>query len=134
MLERWLAFLAEAGYRIAVFKHSHHPLAGHVPGKDSARLIPLAAAGGIAGQGGFQWFGEEPAWMEFVLWLADRGSFDLVLVEGGKSAPFPKIEVVRGAERLVPDALAVIGEGGMDFDAPGQWTEWLIQNEWLRPR
>lgn len=133
VVERWLAFLRSQGYRVAVFKHSHHPLPADREGKDSSRLRELAVAGGLAGPAGFLWLGETPVWHEFVRWIAARAEYDLILVEGGKRAPFPKIEVVRGAERLVPDALAIIGSGGMPADDPACWTQWLVETGRLRP-
>ena len=124
VLERWLAHLCAQGWRVGALKHSHHPLPEQPAHKDSARLqghfTGLAAADGVELRG-------QVDWMELAVWLAQR--VDLLLIEGGKSAPFPKIEVLRGQPPMMQESalLATIGDrlGALPclpLDDPAGWT------------
>jgi len=126
VLERWIAFLKQRGYRIGALKHSHHELPDEPPGKDSARLQG-GFLSGLATPNGWQLRGDLP-WIDLAQWLAER--VDLLLVEGGKSSPFPKIEVLRGQPPLMQESalLATIGDrlGALPclpLDAPEVWTD-----------
>lgn len=107
VLERWIAYLRCQGWRVGAVKHSHHSLPEESPGKDSARLqghfTALVAADGLILRG-------ELDWLELAGWLAER--VDLLLIEGGKNSPFPKIEVLRGQAPMMQESalLATIGD------------------------
>ena len=129
VLELWLTYLQELGYRVGVVKHSHHPLPPDPPGKDSRRLgggawSLLATPTGMQLRGAVDW-------VAGVHWLAP--SVDLVLLEGGKSSPFPKIEVVRGKPPLLEPSQLVATLGDpvsnlphLDWQDPAGWTRfWL---------
>ena len=125
VLERWIDFLKGQSYRVGALKHSHHPLPEDPPGKDSARLRG-GLFSGLATSNGLHLQGELP-WTELAEWLAER--VDLLLVEGGKTSPFPKIEVLRGQPPLMQESalLATIGDrlGALPclpLDAPEAWT------------
>ncbi|MFN8606248.1 MAG: molybdopterin-guanine dinucleotide biosynthesis protein MobB [Vulcanimicrobiota bacterium] len=124
VMERWIVYLRRLGWRVAALKHSHHPLPEEPTHKDSARLAAdctvLASCDGIQLRGQLDW-------TELALWLAPR--FDLLLVEGGKSSPFPKLEVVRGHPPLMQESalLATIGDQlgalpRLPLDDPEAWT------------
>jgi len=104
--------------RVAVIKHSHH-LFADVPGKDTDRLrkAGAAAVGLLAADAGLLCYrSEQEEGPEGLLsLLATLGPFDLVLLEGFKSRPGPKIEVVRRAvnpQLISPpeELLAVVGD------------------------
>ena len=102
LLARILPILKGRGVRVAVIKRTHHEVEMDQPGKDShtlrlagARQVLLASAG--------RWAmmverdpGEEPSPQEWAQRLPP-GEQDLVLVEGYKAAPIPKLEVHRPA-------------------------------------
>ena len=103
LLLKLLPLLKGAGLRIAVVKHAHHAFEMDQPGKDSYRLRTAGADEMlIAGKCRIGWIREcpdhqqEPGLTE-VLSVLDPERLDLVLVEGFKSEPFPKIELHRPA-------------------------------------
>ncbi|MDN0075387.1 molybdopterin-guanine dinucleotide biosynthesis protein B [Crenobacter sp. SG2303] len=127
LLEKMIPRLVAAGLDVAVVKHTHHDVDWDVPGKDSyrhrqagARQVMLAA-------------GQRRLLVETLpgsndLSLADHvarlAPCDLVLAEGFKHAPVPKIEVINhalGSPRLFPDdpmVIAVVADGPVDTSLP----------------
>ncbi|MDC8803791.1 molybdopterin-guanine dinucleotide biosynthesis protein B [Halomonas pacifica] len=100
LLEALLPRLAERGLQVAVIKHAHHEFEVDRPGKDSHRLRQAGAAPMLVasrrrvalmyetpGQ-------EEPELPELIDLLRPRRP-DLVLVEGFKAWPLPKLELHR---------------------------------------
>ncbi|WP_431026273.1 molybdopterin-guanine dinucleotide biosynthesis protein B [Halomonas sp. H5] len=100
LLEALLPRLAERGLKTAVIKHAHHEFEVDRPGKDSHRLRQAGAAPMLVasrrrvammyetpGQ-------EEPDLPELIELLRPRRP-DLVLVEGFKAWPLPKLELHR---------------------------------------
>jgi molybdopterin-guanine dinucleotide biosynthesis protein B len=125
VLESWLAYLQEQGYRVGVVKHSHHPLADDPPDKDSARLRQSLWTG-LVTPSGMQIRGALD-WIQWVEWLSTQA--DLVLVEGGKHSPFLKIEVVREQPPMLPadQVVATLGEAvpglpHLPWRDPAGWT------------
>lgn len=116
LLTRLVPELRQRGLRVGVVKHSSdaHPL--HREGSDTARYAEAGAAFvAFANPSGVQLTLPEPP--ERVLAVLERfaGAVDLVLVEGWKRGPLPKLEVWReglgsllAAERQ--DVLAVVSE------------------------
>ena len=104
LVERLVANLTAAGYRVSTVKHAHHEVDLDQPGKDTwrhreagAREVVLATARRWAVIHELR--GEaEPALDEL---LARMTPVDLVLVEGFKRFPHPKLEVHR-RERGTP--------------------------------
>ena len=131
LLLNLLPRLKDAGLRVAVVKHAHHAFDMDRPGKDSYRL---RAAGAdemlVAGRGRFAWIREcqerqrEPTLRE-ALAILDPAGLDLVLVEGFKAEPFPKIELHRtatGRPLLFPhdrNIVAIASDGGPLAADPG---------------
>lgn len=101
LLEKLIRELAGRGRRIATIKHHFHgPVEVDVPGKDSwrhrragARTVALSSPDTLFLVGDVQ--GERP--LEAI---AHHALFevDLILTEGFKSGPMPKIEVTRAAQ------------------------------------
>ncbi len=92
---RLLDWLGRQGLRVAVLKHTHHPDPGD-QGKDTwrfrqagARVVALAAPGLLQISRSFS---EEPSLAEILESLSPEA--DLVLVEGYKTGPLPKIAVL----------------------------------------
>ena len=95
---RLVAELTERGYAICAVKHAHESFDIDQPGRDSYKLREAGARRVILSSKR-RWalmheLGEEPE-----LALADildaAGPCDLILVEGYKREPFPKIEIRR---------------------------------------
>lgn len=128
VLQQWLQFLCDRGYRVGVFKHSHHSLPESAHGHEG-RLQPCswlarATPNGIELRGHL-------CWTELLEWLAEK--VDLVLLEGGKSSPYPKIEVLRGQPPLLsPEHLiATLGDPwpglpSLNWDDPAGWTDFWM--------
>ncbi|MBI3180875.1 MAG: molybdopterin-guanine dinucleotide biosynthesis protein B [Myxococcales bacterium] len=111
LIARLLPELRARGLSVAAIKHSSHPHPLHRPGSDSE---VLEKAGGIpsgfATPGGVSLhYPGEPA--ELLPRLIGQLGVDLVLIEGFKEGPFPKVEVWR--KQLGPPLCA----GGMEVIA-----------------
>lgn len=116
LIERIVPLLVEAGLRVSLVKHAHHEFDVDHPGKDSWRHRHAGCAEVLVSSS-LRWAlmhelrgAPEPALEEL---LARLSPCDLVLVEGYKSDPIPKIEVHRsgGARPLLfpedPHVIAV---------------------------
>ncbi|WP_373976626.1 molybdopterin-guanine dinucleotide biosynthesis protein B [Chitinibacter sp. SCUT-21] len=113
--------LAKLGWRVNVIKHSHHDLEFEPPHKDSARFR-AAGAGEVMVVSPYRWalFHElaQPEMPSLHDQITRFAPADLVLVEGFKREPIPKIEVWRAANgkpNLFTDdphviAIATVGE------------------------
>ncbi|RJX17192.1 MAG: bifunctional molybdenum cofactor guanylyltransferase MobA/molybdopterin-guanine dinucleotide biosynthesis adaptor protein MobB [Ammonifex sp.] len=98
LIEGLLKVLTAAGYRVATLKHTGHEL-NDVPGKDTERFARAGAVKtALAGPGGVYYFqqGEPPLGPVLGVLEADM---DLILVEGYKNAPLPKIRLIQGGEQ-----------------------------------
>ncbi|ABE59431.1 MULTISPECIES: molybdopterin-guanine dinucleotide biosynthesis protein B [Chromohalobacter] len=111
LLEALLPRLSAAGMHVAVIKHAHHAFDVDQPGKDSHRLRQAGAAPMLVASGKrFALMMETPeqeeadlaALVSHVLPLSP----DLILVEGFKAWPLPKLELHRhalGKPLMAPD-------------------------------
>ncbi len=92
-----LPLLRQAGLRVSTIKHAHHGFDMDRPGKDSYRHREAGAHEVLVASSG-RWAllheleGPEPTLPDLLTRLEP---VDLVLVEGFKSHPFPKLEVFR---------------------------------------
>lgn len=107
LIERLIPEIIRRGWRVAVVKHSHHGFEIDRPGKDSFRHRE-AGAEEVMVVSPERWAlmrelhgDEEPPLDALLAQLAAAPEpCDLALVEGFKSAPIPKLEVVReGTDR-----------------------------------
>lgn len=124
-LEKLIPLLTARGYRIGVVKHDVHGAELDQPGKDTWRLrqagagrVVLSSPHGFALIGQVE--GEMPL-QELVRHYLD--DVDLVLAEGYKRSPLPKIEVCRAArsrELLCrpEELLAVVSDLRFDLPVP----------------
>lgn len=109
LLEKLIPLLCADGVRVSLIKHAHHGFDVDQPGKDSWRHRQ-AGAGEVLVASDVRWAlmhenasAREPQLMDL---LEQLSPCDLVLVEGWKRDPIPKIEVHRadnGKPWLYPD-------------------------------
>ncbi|MGC9128475.1 MAG: molybdopterin-guanine dinucleotide biosynthesis protein B [Acidithiobacillus sp.] len=112
-----IPYLREAGLQVAAIKATHHDIDWDQPGKDSYRLRE-AGAEAVLLQGPERCFvvRRSPRHWRTTLDLLGTG-LDLVLVEGNKDWPIPKIEVHRPAlgrglwAEQDPQVIAVASDG-----------------------
>lgn len=141
LIEGVLPHLVGAGMRVSTVKHAHAGFEMDRPGKDSWRHR-AAGAGEVMLAGARRWAllheveGEEPGLEELIGRLAPC---DLVLVEGWKGHPYPKIEVYRralGKAALWPEmagVMAVASDGAvvgcpvpvLALDEPALVAAWI---------
>ena len=96
------AELKRRGRRVATLKHGHHAFEIDEPGRDTwrhfheggAEAVVMASAGKVAL---VMRCDGEPDPRELIARFYGGQGYDLVLVEGYKRGPFPKIEVFRRA-------------------------------------
>jgi molybdopterin-guanine dinucleotide biosynthesis protein MobB len=102
LLEKLIPQLTARGIRVGMVKHAHHEFDIDKPGKDSYRLRTAGARQMLIASSKRQALvtenvtPEEPRLDELITRL-DLDNLDLVLVEGFKQVPFPKIELHRQA-------------------------------------
>ena len=144
LLEALLPLFRARGLTVSTIKHAHHGFDLDRPGKDSFRH---RAAGAhevlVVSEARWALLHENAgAAMDFAALFARLSPVDLVLVEGFKRAPYPKIEVFRPALGKPPlwpeepDIVAVASDGvlpGCDrpvlpLDAPGVIAHWAVQH------
>jgi molybdopterin-guanine dinucleotide biosynthesis protein B len=124
LLTELLPLLRSAGLSVSTVKHTHHGFDMDRPGKDSYRHRE-AGAQEVMVSGGKRWAllhevtGPEPTLPDL---LARMTPVDIVLVEGFKSHPFPKLEVHRPALGKPPiwpeqpDIVAVAADAPIECD------------------
>lgn len=133
VVARMVAIFKQRGYRIAAVKHAAHGYDMDVPGKDSwqhyqagADQVVLAGAECISMH---QRFLEPPALIDALSLIKE---VDIILVEGFKTEPGPKIEIIRRNkmnERIVSrsDLLAIVSDADPRSDVPVFGYEQLEQ-------
>ncbi|MCP4487438.1 MAG: molybdopterin-guanine dinucleotide biosynthesis protein B [Gammaproteobacteria bacterium] len=101
VLKQIIPLLKQKGLRVAVIKHAHHHFDLDQPGKDSFELRKAGADKTIictttrmAVITEFATPEEEPS-LQQITDSIDADDFDLILVEGYKHLPIPKIELHR---------------------------------------
>lgn len=103
LLTSLIPVLVNHGIRVSVIKHAHHSFDIDHPGKDSYRLRQAGAAQMMLGSAKRWALMTEHAQdqgepqLEELLHHMDASLADLILVEGFRHAPIPKIEVFRPA-------------------------------------
>ncbi|WP_034411010.1 molybdopterin-guanine dinucleotide biosynthesis protein B [Derxia gummosa] len=121
LIERLLPALVARGLSVSVIKHTHHNFDIDKPGKDSHR-IREAGAHEVLLAGDHRWVlmhelrdeAEPPLEAQ----LARMAPVDIVIVEGYKRAPMPKLEVWReevGKPVRFPEDDSIVG---VAYDGP----------------
>jgi len=125
LLEALLKILRQRGYRIAVIKHAADSFEPDAPNKDSWRLSQagseVAAVSSKDRLVIIRHLANDAGPQELVQYVG--ADCDLVLTEGFKQYPYPKIEVIRsepGAEPVSPpeQLLAIVTDKPLDTKAP----------------
>jgi molybdopterin-guanine dinucleotide biosynthesis adapter protein len=105
LIEKLIPLVQAGGLSVSLIKHAHHEFDIDKPGKDSYRMREAGAVEVLLA-GGARWVlmhelrgDQEP---ELAAQLARMTPVDLVLVEGYRRAPIPKLEVWRGAAGQPP--------------------------------
>lgn len=132
LLARLVPELRQRGLRVGVVKHSSDAHALHREGSDTARYVEAGAAlVGFANPAGVQLSFPGPPDAVLALLARFADTVDLVLVEGWKHGPLPKLEVWR--EELGPllatsrrDVLAVVTESPVP-EGPQRFTPDAVQ-------
>jgi molybdopterin-guanine dinucleotide biosynthesis protein B len=141
LLTRLIPLLRAHGLTVSTVKHTHHGFDMDRPGKDTYRHRE-AGAHEVLVASGTRWAllhemtGPEP---ELPALLARMDPVDLVLVEGYKTHPFPKLEVYRSAVGKppiwpdMPDIVAVASDvvvatdrTQLPLDDPRAVSAWII--------
>ncbi len=101
LLTKLIPLMRERGLRLGVIKHAHHSFDVDQPGKDSYRLrhagaeqMLIASRRRLALMRELDDLRREPTLSDLLPYL-DGAGLDLILVEGFKRAPLPKIELHR---------------------------------------
>lgn len=100
LLVKLLSLLKQRGYRVGVVKHAHHSFDIDEPGKDSHEARRAGARQVLVGSRQ-RWAliaeteGAEEPRLDSLLRHFDQDDLDLILVEGFKTEPLPKIELHR---------------------------------------
>lgn len=100
LLIRLLPLLTARGLRVGMIKHAHHSFDIDQPGKDSYELRQAGACQMLVASARREALMIEKAEagepdLEKLIARLDQDALDLILVEGFKNVPFPKIEVFR---------------------------------------
>ncbi len=100
LLEQLLPRLGDRGIRVAVIKHAHHGFDVDQPGKDSHRLrqagaVPMLVASRARLALMMETPGRDEADLAALVEMVGLHRPDLVLVEGFKAWPLPKLELYR---------------------------------------
>lgn len=139
LLTRLIPLLKSHGLRVGVVKHAHHSFDLEYPGLESHSLRSAGAQQMlIASRRRIAWIEETPARkgeprLEELLTALDPRRLDLILVEGFKHEPFPKIELHRpamGTPLLHPRDSSIIA---IASDSPLLSTPGLSQLDLNRP-
>ncbi|HEY8119626.1 MAG TPA: molybdopterin-guanine dinucleotide biosynthesis protein B [Methylophilaceae bacterium] len=153
LLTNLIPILTLHGLRISVIKHAHHTFDIDHPGKDSFRLRESGAVQMLLGSR-HRWAlmtelsrvdnasRAEPSLSELLPHI-DNSLTDLVVVEGFKSEPIPKIEVYRPALNKPmlaehdPDIIAIASDEPvasklpvLDLNNPAEIAEFILC--WLK--
>ncbi len=125
LLERLIPELQRRGLRVAAIKHAPHGFDIDYEGKDTWRMAQAGASTvAVAGMGATAaiWRSRELALAELLSFVGE--GVQLVLVEGFKEAPIPKIELVpAGNQPTTPaDQLLLVVSEGMKPNEPRWFT------------
>lgn len=111
LIEGLIPELKKRGYRVATIKHNLHGFDVDKPGKDSWRHRAAGARTVVLSSPGLITVFEEPDREYGIAELSERyiKDADIILTEGYKGNPFPKIEVFRS--ELKQELLCKPGDG-----------------------
>ena len=121
---RLIPELSRLGLKVAAIKHDGHDFVPDCPGTDSYRLLQAGAQGvAVYSKSRYQLVRLQ-ADMQAGQLARVFDDVDLILLEGGKHSPYPKLELVRSPVSsrpvLPPEALLAVctNQKGRDFGVP----------------
>ena len=154
LLEQLIPLLSQHKLRIGLLKHSHHDIDPDTPGKDSYRLRHAGCSQTLlATQSRHMLYFEYPQAerqdpeLNHSLSQLNHDLLDLVLIEGFREQPFPKIEIHRpsyGKPLLYPNDDTIVAFASdqpapehcalpqLDLNNPHDICQFIIN--WLRQR
>lgn len=138
LIEEALPLLRERGLDVAVVKHDAHRVEVDRPGKDSDRLFQAGADVLLQSpqQEFFRMHGDGRDGLTDVLRSLCR-RYDLVLVEGRKTMPLPKVWLFGDDEDTPPDdvseIIATLPRGASRLDAFMPILDAQLHEQWLAP-
>ncbi|WP_439240479.1 molybdopterin-guanine dinucleotide biosynthesis protein MobB [Lonepinella sp. BR2474] len=126
LLEKLLPKLTALGLRVAVIKHSHHNAQVDKPGKDSWRMKEAGASQVIMAcdqRWALMTETPEPVSFAYLIQQFDPQLTDLVLIEGFKQEPIPKILLHRkDMDKPLPEqdnhVIAIASDYPVDTEKP----------------
>ncbi|ARJ41939.1 molybdopterin-guanine dinucleotide biosynthesis protein B [Pantoea alhagi] len=129
LLKQLIPLLKEKGVRPGLIKHTHHDMDIDIPGKDSYELRKAGADQVlVASQQRWALMTETPhnrtIDFNFLISRMDKRSLDLILVEGFKDEPIPRIVLCRDRseeeikELLDEHVIAVASDCSLDVSVP----------------
>lgn len=103
LLEALARELSARGWKVAALKHAAHGFALDVPGKDSCRLLDAGAApvAVVGPEVVALWDRSAADSLDLAAAWLDHAGPELILVEGFKGSPYPKIEIVPDGHSLL---------------------------------
>lgn len=124
VLEKLLPELTARGLKVAALKGEVHHYNLDIPGKDTWRFAQAGAAVvGMTTPEKYILIGSDPAGGGTAAAVAKLQEVDLIIIEGGKNSPYPKIEVVRSAvnrQPLLPEGVIAVVTDLAELHLPQQ--------------
>jgi molybdopterin-guanine dinucleotide biosynthesis protein MobB len=137
LIEGVVPHLCRKGLKVAVLKHTDHEIQVDHPGKDSDRLFRSGADVFLKGSQEGLMRSREGADLSLATTLSSLPlKYDLVLVEGHKNVPLPKVWLVDSAQNAAPTEIEEIvatlppGSGRLE-SLLAILDDWLAQ-QWLK--
>lgn len=146
LLTQLIPILKKQNLRIGLIKHSHHSFEIDQPGKDSYRLRKAGAMTVLLASKHRRAIiteiepAQEPRLADQIK-LIDQSALDLILVEGFKAEPFPKIELHRPSLNkplLYPEDRSIVAVAsdipldlpehliGLDLNDPSMIADYIL--------
>jgi molybdopterin-guanine dinucleotide biosynthesis protein B len=127
LLEKLIPIFVSSGYKVSVIKHAHHRFDIDKPGKDSYRHRE-AGASEVLISSTHRWALmheiRDEAELTLQELLGHLSACDIVLVEGFKNEPVPKLEIHRGVvgnDHLYlqnPHIVGIVTDSKIETDLP----------------
>ena len=140
-LERLIPLLTARGVRVGVIKHDGHDFEPDHPGKDSWRYARSGAAVTVVASATTAAVVEYRPLDPWALYERVR-DVDLILAEGFKTGPWPKICLARGESPMAVEpggCVAIVADRPTDapcpvfpLDDPEALAQWLVEKERLQ--
>ena len=137
LIERVVPHLCKKGLQVAVLKHTDHEIDVDHPGKDSDRLFRAGADVFLKGSEEGLLRSREAAHVSLPASLSSLPlRYDLVLVEGHKKSPLPKLWLLDSTEDRAPaEVEEIVATLPRDSDRVGSFLSILdnwLPTQWLK--